>query len=390
MKALCYNGKRDIRCEKVPDPVILNPRDAIIKVTSTAICGSDVHIYGGHVQPREAGDILGHEFMGHVVEVGKDVTNLVKGDRVLVPFTISCGRCYNCEMGVTPACDNSNPKGWMTEKLFGYPVAALYGYSHLYGGYAGGQAEYVRVPYADFGLLKVTNELPDDKLLFLTDIFPTVYMAAENANVKPGDTVAVWGCGPVGQFCIKSAQLMGANQIIAIDNMPERLELARTKAGATHTINYQEVNVLEALADLTAGRGPDSCIDAVGMEAHGVSLLAKYEAVKQALKLQMDRPTVLWQMIRPCKKGGTLSLPGVYVGWIDKFPLGVIFGKGLTLKCGQTYIHKYMRELIGRVESGEVELDFIISHRLSLADGPDAYRMFTEKEDHCIKVVMTP
>lgn len=306
MKALSYNGKKDIRFETVPDPIILNPRDAIVQVTSTAICGSDLHIYGGLVQPMEAGDILGHEFMGHVVEVGSAVTNLKKGDRVLVPFTISCGNCFNCESGVTPACDNSNPKGWMTEKLFGYPVAALHGYSHLFGGYAGGQAEFVRVPYADYGLLKVSNELPDEKLLFLTDIFPTGYMAALNADIKKGDTVAVWGCGPVGQFCIKSAQLLGAHSINAIDHVPERLELARTKSGATHTINYAEVNVGEALADLTAGRGPDSCIDAVGMEAHGVTLMAKYEAVKHALKLQMDRPTALWQMIRACKKGGTL------------------------------------------------------------------------------------
>jgi len=390
MKALCYYGKKDIRFETVPDPTILNPRDAIVQITSTAICGSDIHLFHGLVQPMEKGDILGHEFMGHVVEVGKAVNNLKKGDRVLVPFTISCGRCLNCESGVTPACDNSNPNGWMSEKLFGYPVAALHGYSHLYGGYAGGQAQYARVPYADFGLLKIDNNLPDEKLLFLTDIFPTGFMAAENANIQAGDTVAVWGCGPVGQFCIKSAQLLGATNIIAIDNTLERLELARTKGGATHTINYEETDVLEALADLTAGRGPDSCIDAVGMEAHGVNLLAKYEAVKQALKLQMDRPTVIRQMVHACKKGGTLSVPGVYAGWIDKFPFGVIFGKGLTVKCGQTHIHKYMRSLIGRVEAGEVDLSYIITHSLPLSEGPSAYKVFTEREDRCIKVVMKP
>lgn len=338
----------------------------------------------------KAGDILGHEFMGTVVEVGKAVTNLRKGDRVLVPFTIACGKCHNCEQGVTPACDNSNPNGWMSEKLFGYPVAALHGYSHLYGGYAGGQAEYARVPYADFGLLKVENDLPDERLLFLTDIFPTGYMAAQNAHIKEGDTVAVWGCGPVGQFTIKSAQLMGARQIIAIDRIPERLDMALQQSGATHTINYDEHDVVDALHDLTAGRGPDSCIDAVGMEAHGTDLLAKYEKAKQTLKVQMDRPTVLRQMTRACKKGGVLSVPGVYAGWIDKFPFGVIFGKGLTVKCGQTHIHKYMRILLQRVESGDLDLSYIITHRLRLSDGPDAYKVFTEKEKGCIKVVMKP
>ena len=391
MKALCWNGKRDVRHEEVPDPKILNPRDAIIKITSTAICGSDVHLYNSLVQPMEAGDILGHEFMGEVVELGSGVGNLHKGDRVLIPFNIACGNCFYCKRELTPGCDNSNPNGSLTEKAFGYAVGGMFGYSHAFGGYAGGQAEYARVPYADFGPLKIENDLPDEKLLFLTDIFPTGWMAAENANIQLGDTVAVWGCGPVGQFAIKSAKLLGAEQVIAIDRYPERLEMARDRSGATHTINYEEVDdVVDALKDLTGGRGPDSCIDAVGMEAHGTGPLATYENAKQTVGLQMDRPTALREMIQACRKCGTLSLPGVYIGMIDKFPVGVIFGKGLTVKCGQTHMHKYMRQLIGPVESGEIDLSYIISHRLPLKDGPGAYAMFANKEDRCTKVVLKP
>lgn len=391
MKALCWNGKRDVRFEEVPDPRILNPRDAIVKISPTAICGSDIHLYDGLIQPMMPGDILGHEFMGEIVEVGSGVDNLRKGDRVLIPFNIACGNCFYCKREQTPGCDNSNPNGWITEKLYGHAVGGMFGYSHAFGGYAGGQAEYARVPFADFGPLKINNDLADEKLLFLTDIFPTGWMAAENANIQPGDTVAVWGCGPVGQFAIKSAQVMGAAQIIAIDRFPERLAMARQHSGATHTINYEEVDdVIDVLKDLTGGRGPDSCIDAVGMEAHGTGPLAKYEAVKQTLKLQMDQPTVLREMIHACRKCGTLSLPCVYAGWVDKFPVGVIFGKGLTIKCGQTYMHKYMRQLIGRVESGEIDLSYIISHRLPLSDGPGAYAMFTDKEDRCTKVVLKP
>jgi threonine dehydrogenase-like Zn-dependent dehydrogenase len=389
MKAVRYYGKADIRVETVPDPEILNPRDAIVKITATAICGSDLHIYGGYIPTMEHGDILGHEFMGEVVEVGKDNKKLKVGDRVVVPFTISCGHCFFCKEELWSLCDNSNPNAWMQEKLTGYAGSALFGYSHMYGGYPGGQAEYARVPFADVGPIKVPASLSDEQVLFLSDIFPTGYMAADNCNIKRGDTVAVWGCGPVGQFAIKSAYLLGAERVIAIDRFPERLQLAASE-GKAETLNYMEVDVHEELRARTGGQGPDSCIDAVGLEAHGTTLDAWYDRVKTKMYLATDRPHALRQAISACRKGGTVSIPGVYGGFLDKFPLGTAFAKGLTLKMGQTHMQKYMPPLLERIERGEIDPSFIITHRVGLDDAPNMYQTFREKEDHCIKVIMRP
>ena len=389
MKAVCWHGAQDVRVETVPDPKILNPRDAIIKITSTAICGSDLHLYEGNIPTMESGDILGHEFMGEVVETGKEVKNLKKGDRVVVPFTIACGGCFFCNKDLWSLCDNSNPNTWMAEKFYGHSPSGLFGYSHLLGGYAGGQAEYVRVPYADVGPIKVPDGLEDDKVLFLTDIFPTGYMAAENADIEEGDTVAVWGCGPVGQFAIRSAYMLGAARVIAIDRFPERLKMAKEQ-GKAEVINYEKVDAGEALKEMTGGRGPDRCIDAVGMEAHGTDAMAAYDQVKQGLKLETGKPTVLRQAIVACRKGGTVSVPGVYGGFVDKVPLGAIVNKGLTLRSGQTHVQKYLQPLLERIQQGEIDPSYVISHRMSIDDAPKGYKMFRNKEDNCTKVVLKP
>lgn len=388
MKALRWYGARDVRVETAPDPTILHPRDAILKVTSCAICGSDLHLYEGLIPTMERGDILGHEFMGEVVALGVDVHDLQIGDRVVVPFNLACGACFFCTRGLTALCDRSNPNASMAEKAYGYAASGLFGYSHLFGGYAGGQAEFVRVPFADVGALRVPDGLTDEQVLFLGDIFPTGYMAAENCGIQPDDTVAVWGCGPVGQMAIKSAMLLGAREVIAIDRFPERLELARTQ-GAT-VLDYERSDVLAELKERTHGRGPDACIDAVGMEAHGHGLDHWYDRVKQAVKLQTDRPTALRQVIQACRKGGVVSIPGVYGGIVDKFPVGAAFNKGLTLKMGQTHTHRYMKMLLAHIEEGRVDPSFVISHRLRLDEAPDAYAMFQKKEESCVKVVLKP
>jgi threonine dehydrogenase-like Zn-dependent dehydrogenase len=387
MKAICWHGKKDVRVETVPEPKLLNKRDAILKIGLTAICGSDLHLYHGVIPTMQAGDILGHEFMGEVVEVGTDVPNLKKGDRVVVPFCIACGNCFFCENQMTSLCDNSNPNASVAEKLYGFSAAGLFGYSHIFGGYAGGQAQYVRVPFADVGPLRIPDRITDEQALFLTDIFPTGYMAAENCNIKGGDVVAVWGCGPVGQFAIRSALMLGASRVIAIDNIPSRLELARK--GNAETLNYDDGDIVEKLKQMTAGRGPDSCIDAVGLEAHGTSVDAIYDYAKMALNLETDRPHVLRQAIQACRKGGTVSIPGVYGGFVDKFPLGVAFSKGLTFKMGQTNVHRYLKPLMERVSNGEIDPSFVITHRLSLEQGAEGYSTFDAQGD-CIKVVLKP
>ncbi|MEG4037069.1 zinc-dependent alcohol dehydrogenase [Microcoleus sp. w1-18aA5] len=388
MKALCWHGANDVRVDNVPDPTIINPRDAIVKITSTAICGSDLHLYDGFIPTMQSGDIMGHEFMGEVVELGSQVKNLKKGDRVVIPFTISCGSCFFCNRDLWSLCDNSNPNAGLAEKMFGHSPAGLFGYSHLTGGYAGGQAEYARVPFADVGPLKIPDGLSDEQVLFLTDIFPTGYMAAENCDIQPGDTVAVWGCGPVGQFAIRSAFMLGADRVIAIDRVPERLQMAA--AAKAEVINYEEIDAGEAVTEMTGGRGPDSCIDAVGMEAHGTGLDALYDKAKQAVRLESDRPTALRQVIVACRKGGTVSIPGVYGGFVDKVPLGAAFNKGLTMKMGQTHVHRYLRPLLDRVQKGEIDPSFVITHRMKLDEAPHAYDIFKNKKDNCIKVVLKP
>jgi threonine dehydrogenase-like Zn-dependent dehydrogenase len=389
MKALCWYGTNDVRISRVPDPQIINPRDAIIKVTLTAICGSDLHLFDGFIPTLKRGDILGHEFMGVVVAVGSELKTLAIGDRVVVPFTIACGRCFFCEHQLWSACDNSNPNAWMLEEMYGYSGSGLFGYSHMMGGYAGGQAEYVRVPFADVGPIKVPDGLSDEQVLFLSDIYPTGYMAADNCNITPGDTVAVWGCGPVGQFAIRSAWMLGAGRVMAIDRVPERLMLAADK-GKAEVIDLSVLDVFEALKDATGGRGPDACIDAVGMEAHGAIADDWYDRVKTAAFLATDRASALRQAIHACRKGGTVSIPGVYGGFIDKVPLGAAFGKGLTLKMGQTHVHRYLPRLLDRIERGEIDPSFVITHRVPLGEAPAAYRTFRDKEDGCIKVVMKP
>lgn len=389
MRANTWQGKHNVRVERVPDPQIVNPHDAIVKVTLTAICGSDLHLYNGVIPSMQKGDVLGHEFMGEVMEVGPAVQRLKVGDRVVVPFNISCGHCYFCEREMFSACDNSNPakSAGVDDVLYGHSGGALFGYSHMYGGYAGGQAEFVRVPFADVGPL-VVNGHSDESVLFLSDIFPTGYMAAENCNIERGDVVAVFGCGPVGQFAIRSAFLLGAERVIAIDNVPERLAMARD--GRAETIDEGQGGVLEQLNELTGGRGPDACIDAVGLEAHGEGPLGTYDRVKQGLMLQTDRPTALRWAIMACRKGGTVSIPGVYGGLLDKFPLGAAFAKGLTFKMGQTHTHKYMRPLLARIEKGEIDPSFVITHRLGLDEAPTGFSTFLKKQDGCIKVVMKP
>lgn len=388
MKAVCWHGTQDVRVDTVPDPKILNPRDAILKVTSTAICGSDLHLYDGYIPTMQSGDILGHEFMGEVVETGSEVKNLQKGDRVVVPFTIACGNCFFCNRNLWSLCDNSNPDTGLGEKLFGHSLSGFFGYSHLTGGYAGGQAEYVRVPFADVGPLKVPEGLTDEQVLFLTDIFPTGYMAAENCDIQPGEVVAIWGCGPVGQFAIRSAMMLGAERVIAIDRIPERLTLAA--AAGAETIHYEEMDAGVALKEMTGGRGPDCCIDAVGMEAHGTGLVALYDTIKQTVRMETGRPLALRQAIVACRKGGKVSVPGVYGGLIDKMPMGALMNKGLTMRTGQTHVQKYLRPLLERIQRGEIDPSFMITHRLPLADAPHAYKIFRDKAENCIKVVLKP
>ncbi len=392
MKALCWHGKGDVRVDTVPDPKIENPRDAVIRVTATAICGSDLHLYDGMMPTMKAGDILGHEFMGEVVELGSEVTNLRKGDRVVVPFTMACGSCFFCQKQLFSCCDNSNPNKEMAEKEMGHSPSGLFGYSHLLGGFSGGQAEYVRVPFADVGPYKVPDGLPDEKVLFLTDIFPTGYMAAEQADIEPGDTVAVWGCGPVGLFAIRSAWMFGAGRVIAIDSVPERLKLAET-AGKAEIIDTAKLSgtVYDRLQEMTRGRGPDRCIDAVGAEAHGMAIVAAVVAkVKTTVGLASDRPSSLEDAIICCRKGGTVSIPGVYIGKVDGVPMGAFVNKSLTMKTGQTHVHRYLKPLMAKIEAGEIDPSFLITHRLALADAPKGYKTFRDKTDGCVKVVLTP
>lgn len=389
MKANVWYGKERLRVEDVPDPRILNPRDAIVRITSTAICGSDLHIYDGMIPGMLAGDILGHEFMGEVVEVGPGVRNLKIGDRVVNPFPISCGSCFFCEQTQFSLCENSNPNAWLAERMWGHSPAGLFGYSHLLGGYAGGQAQYARIPFADVGPIRIPDGLPDEKVLFLSDVLPTGYMAAEVCDIRAGDTIAVWGCGPVGLFAIQSARLLGAERVVAIDRFPERLRKAR-EAGAETTLDYDRVDVLEALAELTGGRGPDACIDAVGMEGHAHGAFGAYDRLKQALLLESDRPPALRQAIQACRNGGTLSVPGVYGGLLDKVPFGAIVNKALVVRSGQTHVQRYLQPLLERIAGGELDPSFIITHTLPLHEAPQAFRMFRDKQDSCIKVVLKP
>jgi len=388
MKAVCWEGTNDIRVEDVPDPVILNPRDAIIRVTSTAICGSDLHLMDGFIPTMKSGDILGHEFMGEVVEIGRGVANLAIGDRVIVPFPIACGNCFFCRHDLWSCCDNSNPNASIAEKLYGFSPAGLFGYSHMMGGYAGGQAQYVRVPYADVGPFKVPPTLTDEQVLFMTDIFPTGYMAAENCNIQRGDTIGVWGCGPVGQFAIRSAFLLGARRVIAVDTVPERLKMA-ADAGAD-TLDSLRDDVFARMKDMTGGFGPDACIDAVGMEAHGAHIDYWYDKLKTMAFMATDRASTLRQAIHSCRKGGVVSIPGVYGGFIDKVPMGAAFSKGLTLKMGQTHVHKYLPRLLRAIENGDIDPSFVVTHRVPLEKAPEMYEVFRAKHDGCVKVVLKP
>ncbi|CAA0096666.1 putative zinc-binding alcohol dehydrogenase [Starkeya nomas] len=389
MKALTWHGKGDIRCESVPDPKIEHGRDAIIQVTSCAICGSDLHIYGGIIPRMESGDVLGHETMGEVVEVGPENTKLKVGDRVVVPFTISCGECFFCKRGFYSGCERTNPDREKAAKLWGNSPAGLFGYSHLLGGYAGGQAEYLRVPYADVGPIKVSGNLTDEQVLFLSDIFPTGYMAAEFCDIQPGDTIAIWGCGPVGQMAIRSAFLLGAERVIAIDTVPERLALA-SQSGAV-TLDYMEEDIYDRIMELTHGRGADACIDAVGTEAEPMaSADSMLDRVKTALFMGTDRPHVLRQAIHCCRNFGTVSIVGVYGGFLDKVPMGSAINRGLKFRMAQTPVQHYLPMLLERIEKGEIDPSFVITHRASLDEGPELYKTFRDKQDGCIKVVLNP
>lgn len=389
MRALTWHGKGDVRVDTVPDPQIINPRDAVLRITSTAICGSDLHLYDGVIPGMKQGDILGHEFMGVVEEVGPKST-LKVGQRVVVPFTISCGRCFFCEQGQFSACDNGNPAENQdaSEKLYGHAMGAAFGYSHLTGGYPGGQAEYVRVPFSDVGPIVIPDGIDDEKVLFLSDILPTGWMAAENAGIKPGDTVAVWGCGPVGLFAVQSAVIMGAAQVIAIDHHPHRLELA-TKFGAK-AINFEKTHVREALMEMTGGIGPDAVIDAVGMEAHGWSPDNVIDVVKQKVGVGADRGHALRQAILAVRKGGRVSVPGVYGGMLDKWPLGAMMEKGLEIRSGQTHVQRYSADLLKRIQEGEIDTTFLISHRLPLQEAPTGYKNFRDNQNEWTKVVLRP
>ena len=389
MKALCWHGKKDVRCDTVPDPVIEHPRDAIVRVSSCAICGSDLHLYDGFVPGMLRGDILGHEFMGEVVEVGPENRRLKVGDRVVVPFTICCGACEQCRRGNFSVCERTNRNKELADKAFGHSTAGLFGYTHLTGGYPGGHAEYVRVPYADVAPVKVPEGLTDEQALFLGDIFPTGWQAAVQCDIEPTDTVAIWGAGPVGQFTIRSAILLGAEQVICIDQVPERLSMAR--AGGAETLNFQLESVLERLGELTHGRGPDKCIDAVGLEAHATHTLdSMMDRAMQAVMMESDRPHVLREMMYVCRPAGTLSIPGVYGGLVDKIPFGAAMNKGLTIRTGQTHVNRWTEELLGLIQEGDIDPSFVVTHTCSLEQGPAMYRAFCEKEDGCIKVVMKP
>jgi threonine dehydrogenase-like Zn-dependent dehydrogenase len=387
MKATVWKSPNNVQVEEVPDPRILNSQDAIVKITSTAICGSDLHLLQAYVPAMMPGDILGHEFMGEVVEVGPSVAKLKVGDRVVVPFPIACGVCFACQKGLYSVCENSNPNAWMAEKLWGHAGAGVFGYSHLTGGYAGGQAEYVRVPFADVGPLKVPEGMTDEQALFLSDIFPTGYMGAEMCDIQPGDTIAVWGCGPVGQFAIVSAFLLGAERVIAIDRFPYRLQMAREKAGA-ETLNYEEVDVIDALKEMTGGRGPDACIDAVGMEAHGHGPMFAFDRAMHAARLETDRPLALREAIKACRNGGTVSVIGAYGGYIDFFPIGSIMNRSLTIKAGQCHVQRYMQPLLEHIQNGDIDPTFIITHTLPLDQAPYGYDIFKNKRDNCEKVVL--
>ncbi len=389
MKAVCWHGANDVRVETVPDPTIINPRDAILKITSATICGSDLHIYDGYIPTMKKGDIIGHEFMGEVVEIGSEVKKLKKGDRVVVSSIIGCGQCWFCQQQKWSLCDNSNPNAWIQDKIYGFGTSGIFGYSHAFGGYAGAFADYVRVPFADYGAIKVPSGIPDEKLLPISDAFPTGYMGAEMCDIQPGDIVAVWGAGPVGLFAMKSAYMLGAERVIAIDRVPERLQMAKVFANA-ETINYEEIDAGEALKEMTGGRGPDACIDAVGLEAHGMGLEGFYDEAKQTVRLETDRPTVLRQMMVACRKGGTLSIMGVYSGFVDKIPMGAAFNKGLTFKMGQMFGQKYMAMLLGRVLEGEIDPSQVFTHRLSLEETKQGFEIFKHKKDNCIKVLLKP
>lgn len=388
MRATCWYGKNDVRVEQVPDPQILNQHDAIVKISSTAICGSDLHLYNGFMPTMQKGDILGHEFMGEVVETGREVKNLKVGDRVVVPFPIACGKCFFCQQKLFSLCENTNPNAWMAEKLFGHSPCGIFGYSHLTGGYAGGQAEYARVPFADVGPIKVPKDIPDEQVLFLSDIFPTGYMAAEMCNIKDGDTVAIWGCGSVGQFSIRSAFLLGAERVIAIDRYSERLQMALD--GGAEPINYEELDVYDTLMEMTGGRGPDACIDAVGMEGHVPGILYAYDRAKQAMMLETDRPYALREAIMACRNGGTVSVIGVYGGFIDKFPMGSFMNRSLTMRTGQAHVQRYMEPLLELIQNGDIDPSFVITHKLTLNEAAKGYDMFNKKQDDCIKVVLKP
>lgn len=389
MRAVCWHGKQDVRVDTVPDPEIVQKGDVIVKVALTCICGSDLHLYNGYVPTMKKGDILGHEFVGEIVAAGSAVTRFRVGDRVIVPFPISCGACWYCKHELWSLCDNSNPNSWMMEHIYGDTGGGIFGYSHLYGGYAGGQAEYVRVPFADVGLEKIPDGIPYEQVVLLTDIMPTGYQAAVYCNINPGDTVAVWGCGPVGLLAMKSAKLLGAERVIGIDRFPDRLQMAHSQCQA-EVLNYEEVDVAEQLQNMTGGRGPDSCIDAVGLEARGTGIEDVYDLVKQTLRLETDRASALRQLVKACRKGGTLSITGVYSGFIDKFPMGAIFAKGLTLRGGQAHVHKYLPHLVKLVADQQIDPSSIITHRMSLEDAPEGYRTFVKKQDSCIKIVLKP
>jgi threonine dehydrogenase-like Zn-dependent dehydrogenase len=390
MRALCWEGRNTVKVENVPDPKILNPRDAIVRISSTAICGSDLHLVDGYVPTMKKGDVLGHEFMGEVAEVGSGVSNLQVGDRVVVPFPIACGACLACEREQYSVCENTNPNARLAEKLWGFPTAGVFGYSHLTGGYAGGQAEYARVPFADVGPIKLENGFSDEQVLFLSDIFPTGYQAAEMCDLKGGEVVAIWGAGPVGQLAAASARLLGAERVIVIDRLEYRLRTAEQHTGA-ETLNYEEVDrVPEALKELTGGRGPDACIDAVGLEAHHHGPLYAYDRVKQALRQETERAFALRESIMSCRPGGVVSVIGVYGGLVDKFPIGAVMNKGLTIRSGQCHVHRYLRPLLERVQNGEIDPSFVVTHRLPLDDAPHGYELFKNKEDDCLKVVLTP
>jgi threonine dehydrogenase-like Zn-dependent dehydrogenase len=392
MRANVWSGRNTVQVENVPDPRILNDRDAIVKITSTAICGSDLHMYDGYIPTMKRGDILGHEFMGEVVETGRGVSNLKVGDRVVVPFPIACGNCWHCQNEMYAACENSNPNAGLAEKMFGHPTCGIFGYSHLTGGYAGGQAEYARVPYADVGPMKVEDDLTDEQVLFLTDVFPTGYMGAEFCEITGGECIAVFGAGPVGQFAIASAVMLGAERVIAIDRVDYRLEMARNRAGATDTINFeQDADIVEQLKVLTGGRGPDAVIDAVGLEAvSGHAPLQAMERMKQASRQETDRGAALRDAILACRPGGIVSIIGAYGGLMDKFPLGALLNKGLSIKSGQCHVHRYLKPLYEHIKQGHIDPSFVVTHRLDLGDAPDGYETFKHKQDECVKVVLNP